>query len=184
MAGRTLDSPDLWPVYERAEQLGVPLMIHPSWPIMTEHLQGWTLAVNLGFLFDSSAAMMRIILSGVMEQYPKLTFILCHLGSVIPYVIGRLNRRGGPRTGQWGVNDRPPFDYFKRVYVDTVSRHRPAILCARATLGVDRLMFGTDYPYGPIPPMMADVLELEIPQHEKDAVMGGNAQSLFRIRTG
>ncbi|MDP7619874.1 MAG: amidohydrolase family protein, partial [Dehalococcoidia bacterium] len=81
VAGKALDSEDLWPVYARAEQLGVPVMIHPSWPVMAEHLEGWTMPVNLGFLFDSTAAMMRIILSGVMERFPDLTFILCHLGS-------------------------------------------------------------------------------------------------------
>lgn len=181
VAGTLLDAEGLWPLYARAEELGVPLMVHPSWPVMAEHLRDWTLAVNLGFLFDSSTAMMRIILSGVMERYPRLTFILCHLGGVIPYVIGRLNRSGGPRSGHWGANDKPPFEYFRRVYLDTVSRHRPAILMARATMGTDKLLFGSDYPYGPIPPMLADVRELDIPDGEKGDILGGNAARLFGI---
>ena len=181
VAGKQLDSEDLWPVYARAEQLGVPIMIHPSWPVMAEHLEGWTLAVNLGFLYDSSVAMMRIILSGVMERFPRLTFILCHLGSTIPYVIGRLNRTGGPRTGNWGNNDRAPFEYFKRVYIDTVSRHRPAIVMAKQTMGADRLLFGTDYPYGTIDPMIADVMENDLTDAEKDAIMSANAAQLFGL---
>lgn len=181
VAGKQLDAEDLWPVYQRAEELGVILMIHPSWPVMAEHLKGWTLAVNLGFLFDSTTAMVRIILSGVMERFPNLQFILCHLGSTVPYVIGRLNRTGGPRSGHWGENDKPPLEYFKRVYVDTVSRHRPAIMMARETMGIGKLLFGTDYPYSVIPPMMADVTELDLPQQEKDAVLGGNAATLFSI---
>ena len=181
VAGKQLDSEDLWPVYARAEQLEVPIMIHPSWPVMAEHLQGWTMAVNLGFLFDSSVAMMRIILSGVMDRFPRLTFILCHLGSTIPYVIGRLNRTGGPRTGNWGNNDQAPFEYFKRVYIDTVSRHRPAIVMAKQTMGHDRLLFGTDYPYGTIDPMIADVMENDLTGAEKDAIMFGNAAQVFGL---
>ncbi|MDA1097254.1 MAG: amidohydrolase family protein [Chloroflexi bacterium] len=181
VAGKALDSEDLWPVYARAEQLGVPLMIHPSWPVMAEHLQGWNMAVNLGFLFDSTAAMMRLILSGVMERYPNLTFILCHLGSTIPYVIGRLNRTGGPRSGNWGNNEKAPFDYFRRVYIDTVSRHRPAIVMAGQTMGTEKLLFGTDYPYGTIPPMIDDVMENDFTPDEKTAIMGGNAARLFNI---
>ena len=77
VAGKQLHEPDLWPIYERAEELGVVLMIHPSWPVMAKHLEGWTMAVNMGFLFDSSAAMMRVILSGVMEKYPNLQWVLC-----------------------------------------------------------------------------------------------------------
>ena len=181
VAGKQLDSEDLWPVYARAEQLEVPIMIHPSWPVMADHLQGWTMAVNLGFLFDSSVAMMRIILSGVMDRFPRLTFILCHLGSTIPYVIGRLNRTGGPRTGNWGNNDQAPFEYFKRVYIDTVSRHRPAIMMAKQTMGHDRLLFGTDYPYGTIDPMIADVMENDLTGAEKDAIMSGNAAQVFGL---
>ncbi len=181
VAGKQLDSEDLWPVYARAERLGIPLMIHPSWPVMAQHLEGWTLAVNLGFLFDSSVAMMRVILSGVMDQFPRLTFILCHLGSTIPYVIGRLNRTGGPRSGNWGNNSQAPFEYFKRVYIDTVSRHRPSIVMAKQTMGHDRLLFGTDYPYGTIDPMIADVVENDLTDAEKDAIMSENAVRLFGL---
>ena len=184
VAGKQLDAPDLWPIYERAEELGVVLMIHPSWPVMDHHLEGWTIAVNLGFLFDSSVAMMRIILSGVMEKYPDLNFVLCHLGGTLPYLMGRLNRTGGPRSGHWGENDKPPFEYFKRVHIDTVSRHRPAIVFAGEMMGTEKLLFGTDYPYSTIPPMMTDVLELDIPQADKDAIMGENAARLFQIETG
>ncbi len=181
VAGKALDSEDLWPVYARAEQLGVPVMIHPSWPVMAEHLEGWTMPVNLGFLFDSTAAMMRIILSGVMERFPDLTFILCHLGSTIPYVIGRLNRTGGPRSGNWGNNDKAPFEYFKRVYIDTVSRHRPAIVMARETMGPEKLLFGTDYPYGTIDPMIADVMENNFSVPDQEAIMSKNAIRLFNL---
>ena len=181
VAGKQLHEPDLWPIYERAEQLGAVMMIHPSWPEMAHHLQGWTLAVNVGFLFDSSAAMMRIILSGVMERYPNLQFVLCHLGSTLPYLMGRINRTGGPRAGHWGENDKGPWEYFKKVHIDTVSRLRPAIMFARELMGNDKIMFGTDYPYATMPPMKADVTELEIPDADRDAILGGNAARLFGI---
>ena len=102
VAEKQLHEADLWPVYERAEELGVVMMIHPSWPVMAHHMEGWTMAVNMGFLFDSSTAMMRIILSGVMEKYPNLQFVLCHLGSTLPFLMGRLNRTGGPASGALG----------------------------------------------------------------------------------
>ena len=183
VAGKQLHEPDLWPIYERAEELGVVLMIHPSWPVMAKHLEGWTMAVNMGFLFDSSVAMMRVILSGVMEKYPNLQWVLCHLGSTLPFLMGRLNRSGGPRAGHWGENDKGPWEYFKRVHIDTVSRLRPAIMFARELMGNDMIMFGTDYPYATIPPMKADVTELDLPEADRDAILGGNAARLFGIDT-
>lgn len=182
VGGQFLDREELEPVYQLAERLGVPIMIHPSWPVAAEHLQGWNLPSGVGFLVDTTTAMWRIILSGVMERYPNLQFILCHLGSLIPYIFGRIGGMGRSGFGgRQGENPHPPGEYFKRVYVDTVSHHRPAIMCAHATLGVDKLMLGSDYPYQPVQPHMEDVKALPIPESEKAAILGDNAARLFGI---
>ena len=183
VGGKSLDDLDLWPVYERLEELDVPAMIHPSWPLMIpQAMRQWRMVQVLGFLFDTTLAMTRIILSGLMERYPNLKFILCHCGSTIPYVIGRINRGAGLGSeGTAEIGDRPPSEYFKRVYLDTVCYHQPSIMLAYATSGLDQLLYGSDYPYGPIAPTVVDVEGLEIPQEEKAAIMSENARRLLKL---
>ena len=181
VGGRSLDDHELWPLYERIQELDVPIMIHPSWPLVeVPIMRQWFMVQHLGFLFDTTVAMTRIMLSGLMERYPDLKFILCHCGSLIPYILGRL-ARPGPGPVNRGEIDKPLTEYFKRVYLDTVCYHEPAIMCGRATSGVDKLLYGSDYPFGPISPTVKDVEDLPIPQEERVAIMGENARKLLKL---
>ena len=184
VAGKMLDDEDLMPVYERIQQLDVPIMIHPSWPLMAsiEPLRDWRMVQVLGFLYDTTLAMMRLILSGTMERFPELKIILCHCGSTIPYLMGRINRGAGITGREWaGKATGLPADYFQRVYMDTVCYHPPAIMLAHGMSGPDKLLFGSDYPYGPMEPTVADVEGLPIPEHERTAILSENAKALLKL---
>ena len=184
VAGKMLDDDDLMPVYERIQQLDVPIMIHPSWPVMAdiEPLRDWRMVQVLGFLYDTTLAMMRLILSGTMERFPDLKIILCHCGSTIPYLMGRINRGAGIRGREWaGRATGLPADYFQRVYMDTVCYHPPAIMLAYGMSGPNKLLFGSDYPYGPMEPTVADVEGLPIPEDERTAILAENAKVLLKL---
>ncbi len=87
--------------------------------------------------------------------------------------------------GPWepDVLTRPPSTYIEQLYFDTVSLHTPAVLCAVQTVGVDRVLFGSDFPPVPIPLKRSvdTVQELSIPEADKKKILGGNAEKLLRL---
>jgi predicted TIM-barrel fold metal-dependent hydrolase len=182
--GRFLDAPEFWPVWEMAEALDVPLFIHPTTPVCTAGTAEWGLMITLAFLLDSSVTASRLVMSGVLERFPGLTFILSHLGSVLPYVLSRFDIAAGG-LGHTAVPKsalaKPPSEYFRRFYLDTVSYHRPAYVCALETWGVDRILLGSDYPYLSWRRAVEAVDELGLPAVDAAKIRGENARTLLRL---
>ena len=92
VAGKTSDSDFLLPVYERAQQLGVPIFIHPTTPLGAQVMQEWRLAIILGFEFDIVLSATRLAYAGVLDRFPELRFVISHLGAGIPFLAGRIDR--------------------------------------------------------------------------------------------
>ena len=184
-AGKTLDSPEFWPVYERAQELDVPIFIHPITPICTTGQMDYGLMIMLGFPFDTSLAAARLIFSGVMEKFPRLTIVLAHLGATLPYLLGRLDVESSLLArfvpGYDARISQPPSVYFKRFYLDTVSHHAPAFYCAIVTSGAEKIVLGSDYPYSCWERTVQAIAELDIPEAEKEMIYGGNAARLLKL---
>lgn len=187
VAGKALDAPEFWPVYELAQELDVPIFIHPITPICMTGLTDAALMIGLGFIVDTSLAATRLIFSGVMEKYPGLTMVLAHLGAVLPYIVARLDVESKMMARFVpGFEERlsqPPSAYFKRFYMDTVSHHAPAYYCARATSGAEKIVLGSDYPYSLWERTVEAIDELDIPEAEKEMIFGGNAARLLKLDT-
>lgn len=183
--GKPLDSPEFHPLYEEAQRLDVPLYIHPTTPMAREGLREYGLTIMVGLLFDSTLAVSRLIFSGVMEKYPGLKLILAHLGSTLPYILARLDVESSTLQkflpGYRLHIPRPPSDYFKRIYMDTVSHHKPAYMCAYATSGPEKIMMGSDYPYSLWKNTVKAIEELEIPKADKEKIYSGNVRQLLKI---
>ena len=88
IAGKTSHSDFLLPVYERAQQLGVPIFIHPTTPPGAQVMQEWRLAIILGFEFDIVLSATRLAYAGVLDRFPELRFVISHLGAGIPFFGG------------------------------------------------------------------------------------------------
>jgi len=181
VAGKPLDSPELWKFYEKSAKLKIPIFIHPTLPVMADALKGYQLIPVVGFLFDTTTAMLRIIFNGVLEKYPSLTFVLPHMGSTIPYLLGRIDYESGRLPGGRGSISKPPSEYFKSVYVDTVTLHIPAMKCAYETIGIDRIVFGSDYPYWDVPTQIKSIEDWDIPEDEKRKIYSENAIKILRL---
>lgn len=182
--GRPLDSPDFLPLYEKIASMDLPISIHPGTPIVGGVVAEYRLGPMVGFIFDTTLAMLRLILSGVLEKIPNLKLVLAHLGGMLPYVVDRLDfcYRAYPEAR---VNiSRPISEYLKRAYYDTVSFYEPAIMCAYALTGSKGLVFGTDYPHviGSIERAVKTVAGLKIPEEEKWEIFGGNAYQLLKLK--
>src|SRR5260370_404670 len=168
--GVALSDPRFWPLYEAADDLGAVLYIHPTSPVGVEAMTDFWLMPLVGFLFDTTLAAAKIVFSGVAERFPRISWVLCHLGGTIPYLAERLDRGFEAFSECRAHIQRPPSDYLKRFYYDTVNFDRRALDLAIAFAGADHILAGSDYPHqiGSIPKMLESLRGLP-------AILGGNA---------
>lgn len=183
--GVALSDERYWPLYEKADKLGAVLYIHPIHPVGVEAMTEYWLMPLVGFPFDTTLAAAKLVYSGVMERFPRITWVLAHLGGAIPYLAERLDRGFRAFRDCRQHITRPPSEYLKRCYYDTVNFDPAALRLAIEFAGVDHLLAGSDYPHqiGSLRLMRESVEGLAIPESDKTAILGGNAERLLGLRT-
>lgn len=186
--GRLASSPEFHPIYERAAEYGLPVQIHPSdKPLTAEVMKAAKLPLQLyGFTMDTTMAVTSLIYQGVFEKYPGLKVHHCHLGGMAPYMMGRVDNAFRRFAQEWGIElPKAPSEYYKnQVYVDTLSLHVPAMKCALEFMGIDHLLFGTDYPHraSGTPEENFDALDrMGLTNEEKGKIFNQNAMHLFNL---
>jgi aminocarboxymuconate-semialdehyde decarboxylase len=181
--GTPLADERFWPLYEAADQQGAILYIHPTNPMNVQAMQDYWLMPLVGFLFDTTLAAANLVFAGIPERYPKIRWVLCHLGGAIPYLVERLDRGFEAFDDCRAQIKRPPSDYLKNFYYDTVNFNPRALELAIAFAGVDHVLAGSDYPHqiGSIPKMLESIHALKISDQDKAAIFGGNAARLLGL---
>lgn len=146
--GMSLDDARFEPFWEVANERDLLTYVHPTVPD-AESLSDYALAIGVGFLGDTNLALARLSYSGVFERYPRIRWVFSHLGGTLPFMLPRLDNyyRQFPECRERAP--RPPSEYIRGLLFDTASSHRPAMRCAVDTLGLGRLVFGSDYPHVP-----------------------------------
>lgn len=158
--GKPLDLPELEPVYESMSNYDLPIWIHPTRlssvvDYVNEDESKYLLFQVLGWPYETSIAMGRLVCSGILDRYPDLKLVTHHAGGMIPFFAGRVNRVkcsfGQEITGEEPpLKAKTPMEYFRRFYADTaLYGNTPGLMCAHAFFGTEHLLFGTDMPYGP-----------------------------------
>lgn len=181
VAGRSLDEPAFRQVFDAAARLDAPILMHPTYPLSAPGLNVHALVPVLGFLFDTTTATMRLILDGLYDRNPDLKLIIGHVGSVIPYIVGRIDYESSRIPGGLGALEVMPSEHIRRLYVDTVSAWPPAIGMVIEYLGADRVLYATDHPFWD-PARTRDALaEVELSGEDREAIEAGNARRLLRI---
>jgi predicted TIM-barrel fold metal-dependent hydrolase len=181
VAGRSLDEPEFRQVFDAAARLDAPVLLHPTYPLSAPSLNVHALIPVLGFLFGTTTATMRLILDGLFDRHPDLKLILGHLGSVIPYIAGRIDYESSRIPGGLGALEVSPGEHIRRLRVDTVSAWPPAISMAIEYLGADRVLYATDHPFWD-PLRTRDALAaVELSAEDREAIEGGNARRLLGI---
>ena len=205
VAGRPLDEPDFFPVFERmANHHDRPIWMHPARPASRADYPGepkskYEIWQVLGWPFETSVAMARMVFSGLLEKLPKLRIITHHCGGMIPYFAGRaetLWAQLGSRSAEGDEAEvlkrlsKPPIEYFKMFYGDTVLGGAAAPLaCGIAFFGVDKVVFASDCPFDPeggpmfIREGIRSIEELGLPEGDKRKIYFGNAQRLLKLRS-
>lgn len=193
--GRPLDDPAFDGFWAEANRRRLLCFFHPlDWPC-DPRWRDWGLLTKIGWPADSSLAVSRLVLSGHRDRFPDTTLVLSHLGGMIPMYLSRLGwKAGDPRCA------RNPEEYFRSFYYDTAGEVRAAAIRAVCdAVGADRVVFGSDYPFGrgahrpgaPGRPTQYDdvyaltlreMQALDLPQAEKDKIYSQNARRILPAR--
>jgi predicted TIM-barrel fold metal-dependent hydrolase len=179
--GMPLSDPKLWPIYEMAQELDQPILIHPTRPVMADEVKEYGLEIIVGFMFDTSLAALKLIFSGVLERYPKLKIIVPHAGGILPYLLGRIDYQSSLIPGSRDNLKTAPSDYIKKFYTDTVSMSGPALEYVYNLLGPEHLLFATDYPYWEMVPSVELIKQMDIPEEHKEGIFYKNAKRLLKL---
>lgn len=181
--GVALHDQRFWKLYEVANEAGAVMHIHPTNPVGVEAMLDYWLMPLVGFLMDTTLAAAGLVFSGVAERFPRIRWVLGHLGGAIPYLAERLDR-GFHAFSECRKNIlQTPSTYLKHFYYDTVNFDPRAIELAISFAGVDHILAGSDYPHqiGSIPKMLESIQALNISDEGKKLILGGNAARLLGL---
>lgn len=182
--GRTLDEPEFRPFWKAAEQLGALIFFHQGGEtLVSPRSTRYHLPNTIGNLVDRAVTFATLVSGGVMDECPDLKICLAHGGGYTCYGIGRLDRGWKARPEAHAHITKPPSAYLRRFYYDCIVYTEPALRFLIDTVGVDRVVFGTDWPYD----MALDwpvswILAMEtLTQEEKDAILWKNLATLLDL---
>jgi aminocarboxymuconate-semialdehyde decarboxylase len=180
--GKNLDDKSFWPVYERCQALGFPILLHPVDPVGADRMRSYYLRNFLGNPYDTGIAAASLMFGGVMDQFPKLEVVLPHAGGTFPALIGRMTHGSAVRPETKHMS-RAPMTYLRRFYYDTIS-HNPQIMGDIVRLvGADRVVMGTDHPADMSLERPVEFVE-SVPQlsnYERELILGGNSARLLKV---
>lgn len=181
-----LDDKKYWPLLEAAESLQIPIYIHPTVPAMKEFGKyGFALAGSgFGFQLDTALCLMRMILGGVFDQFPKLQIILGHLGETMPFLNERLDHMYKNRSLKANIPDikRIPSEVLhQNVFITTSGRfYTPTLKYVIETMGEDHVLFASDYPMESMKESVDFIMKADIADSTKEKIFFKNAQRFLK----
>ncbi|UYV62289.1 ACMSD [Cordylochernes scorpioides] len=177
-----LDDPALDPVYKTAEELNCPLFVHP-WDMDTAGRKGrYWLPWLVGMPAETTSAACCLMLGGVLERFSRLRVGLAHGAGALPYLAGRIARGFDVRPDLCAVrNSVPPLTYLGRIYADSLVHSAGALGLLVETLGLERVMLGSDYPFPLGESSPGQLVEGHLPQHQAEQVLGKTALEFLHL---
>jgi aminocarboxymuconate-semialdehyde decarboxylase len=182
--GRQLTDPAFAPVWNAIDKAKLPVLVHPTAPPGVREMQmtEFQLTASVGFTFDTSLAIARMLYDGFFERYLHLKIIASHGGGAIPFLIGRLDQcfEHIPAC-RAKVQDKPSL-YLRRVYADSVVFTDDTLAMAVRTFGSDNVLYGSDYPHTIGDPIGCLARVDRLPDGVRERVRGRNAERIFAFR--
>ncbi|HXW40662.1 MAG TPA: amidohydrolase family protein [Xanthobacteraceae bacterium] len=184
--GKNLDDPRFEPLWAAAAALDALLIIHPGNVAGADRLRSYYLGNLIGNPLDTTIAAACLIFGGVLERYPTLKPVMVHGGGFIPY-------QGGRWVHGWQVRPEPklhlkhsPQPYLDRFLYDTILHSKTSLEFLIASVGADRVLLGSDYPYDMgMLDCVAHVRALDIAAADRDKILGGHAAAILaKTRSG
>lgn len=186
-----LDDPKFWPIFEAAEALEMPIYLHPYTPskqMIQPFLEKGLDGAIFGFSVETGMHMLRIIIAGVFDRFPKLQMVLGHTGEALPFWMYRLDymHRAGVVSKRYEAMQplqRKVSDYLRENlhYTNSGVAWEPSIRFVQDVVGVDRVMYAMDYPYQYVPGEVGVLDRMGMSDDDKKKFFQTNAERLFRI---
>ena len=146
---RHLTEPAFAPIWAAIDALELPVLVHPTTPPGTaaQQLDEFMLASSVGFMYDTSLAISRMIFDGFFDRYRKLKIIASHAGGTLPYIAGRLDRIHEQLKAARVKIERRPSEYLREIWYDAIAYRIEALKLCIEIGGADRVMYGSDFPH-------------------------------------
>lgn len=185
IAGLLFDDPRLEPVWAAFEECDLAVLVHPHYGVGVEETDGYghALQLALSFPFETTLALTKLVMSGVLDRHSGLKILGSHGGGTLPYLSGRLDGCWAPDSVAREVRELAPSTGFEKLYLDALVYHPRALRAAIDLVGIEKVMFGTDHPFAIADPAqnVAAIHAAATSHAEADAMLGRNAISLFGL---
>jgi aminocarboxymuconate-semialdehyde decarboxylase len=183
IGGRPLTDPEFAPIWKAIDARALPVLVHPTAPpgVSEMDMSRFQLTASIGFTFDTSLAVARMIYDGFFDRYRALKIIAAHGGGALPYLISRMDQCFDNIPACREKIDERPSTYRSRIYADAVVFAPGVLDLCIDTFGSDNVLYGSDYPHtiGDMPGCLARVNDLSEPTRDK--VRGRNAARIFNL---
>jgi aminocarboxymuconate-semialdehyde decarboxylase len=183
IGGVSLTDRKFAPIWKEIDKRGLPVLVHPTAPPGTAELDvmRYNLIASVGFMFDTSLAVARMIFDGFFDRYPNLKLIAAHGGGALPYLAGRLDICFDNMPACREKISAKPTTYLRKIFYDSVVFQQESLELALKVGGESNVLYGSDYPHN-IGDMKGCLARVDaLPPAQRDAVRGGNAQRIFRL---
>lgn len=170
------------PFWKRAEELGALVLLHPNGFTEGKRFSNYYFNNIIGNPLETTIALHHLIFAGVLERYPELKIITVHGGGYLAAYSGRIDHAWGARADARANLPKPPTEYLRKVYVDTVVFTPHQLKALVEVFGADHVVLGTDFPFdmAEFKPV-AHVEQAGLPADVVDAIVAGNAKRLLGV---
>jgi aminocarboxymuconate-semialdehyde decarboxylase len=173
--GKLLSDPLLAPVFEAAQRTDTPIFVHPCGPALgADRFPAPYYAVTAGYPLDTALTIFALLFGGTLARFPRLRVCFAHGGGAFPFLLGRLRFAWEALPEARAALPKPPAEYLGAVFYDSITHSPAALRLLVETLGADRIVMGSDYPFtmgvaDPVAPLR------ELPAPVRAAITEANA---------
>ena len=183
ISGRSLTDPMFAPIWAAIDARSLPVLVHPTDPpgVDVMDMTKFDLSWSVGFMFDTTLAITRMIFEGFFDRYPDLRLIASHGGGALPYLVGRFEKGDEVEIASRRQMKRKPTDYLRHIYYDCITYNLGALRYLISVVGHEHVMFGTDWPHQVHDTKGSLANTAALAGHEMRAIRSENATRVFGL---
>jgi aminocarboxymuconate-semialdehyde decarboxylase len=183
VAGRSLTEPCFEPIWSEIDRRRLPVLVHPGEPPGADLMDmgSYDLSWSVGFMFDTTLAVTRLIFDGFLDRFPNLHLIVAHGGAALAYLVGRFEKGDEVELPSRRRMTAHPREYLQRMFYDCITYDEGALRYLISVVGAERVLFGTDWPHQVHDVAGSLAHTAALPADQRDRVRGTNAMGLFGL---
>ncbi len=183
ISGRSLIDPLFAPIWAAIDEAALPVLVHPTDPLGAESMgiAPHNLFWSVGFTYDTTLAVAKMIFSGFFDRYPNLKLIASHGGGMLPYLVGRFEMGDRAEFDHLREMKRKPTDYLRHIHYDSITYDLAPLRYLIEVAGASQVMLGTDWPHRVHEADVAVTRLDALPAAQREAICADNARRVFRL---